>query len=55
MNKIEKYLKIVATCAVIRTVIIGFTFLCELLSDDEDDYFLDDDDDDDKVVHFGDE
>lgn len=54
MNKIEKCLKIVAICAVIRTAIIGFTFLCELLSDDEEDFFIDDEDED-NVIYLGDD
>ena len=53
MSKTEKYLKVIATCAVIQTVIMGFTFLCDLLSDGEEDYFLDEDED--NVIYFGDD
>ena len=54
MNKVEKYLKVIATCAVIQTVIMGFTFLCDLLSEDEEDFFIDDEDED-NVIYFGDD
>lgn len=53
MNKVEKYLKVMATCTVIQTVVMMIAFLCDLLSEDEEEYIFDDDDE--KVVPFGDE
>lgn len=52
MSKVEKYLKVIATCTVIQTVVMVIAFLCDLLSEDEEEYILDDDE---KVVPFGDE
>ena len=53
MNKVEKYLKVIATCAVIQTVFMGFSILFSLLFEDEEEYIFEDEDE--KVVPFGDD